>query len=266
MLYPIFDKYYDDEDGVTGTPPKVVAFLSIDIFWQAFLKGLLPPTATDAIYVVISNTCNQTFTYSVMGEDVEFVDDGDKHESKYDSIMQSALFGEHLMEPIPSDSTYTGRPLYGDFCPYTFSVYASAEMEGAYVTNAPAIYAAIACLIFLFTSLVFVAYDCLVEKRQAMTMESAARSDAIVSSLFPSEVKQQMYDEHQNRQKTLDDQQRRRRSGGGPEEFMGNRNPNLGTIAEDNQNQQNGYDGVSSGASPIASLYPETSIIFAGKF
>jgi hypothetical protein len=47
----------------------------------------------------------------------------------------------------------------------------------------------------LFTSLVFVAYDAVIEKRQRKVMQSATRSSAIVSSLFPSKVRTRLYEE-----------------------------------------------------------------------
>jgi hypothetical protein len=43
-------------------------------------------------------------------------------------------------------------------------------------------------LICLLTSIVFVLYDCLVQKRQKKVMTSAQQSNAIVSSLFPAQV------------------------------------------------------------------------------
>jgi hypothetical protein len=47
--------------------------------------------------------------------------------------------------------------------------------------------------IFLFTSLVFALYDRGVERRQRMVMTSAERSSTIVSSLFPSTVRDRLY-------------------------------------------------------------------------
>jgi hypothetical protein len=43
--------------------------------------------------------------------------------------------------------------------------------------------------------LVFVAYDAVIEKRQRKVMQSATRSSAIVSSLFPLKVRTRLYEE-----------------------------------------------------------------------
>jgi len=283
MLYPIFDRFEfesdgDDESGEgnhsSGSRPNVVAFLSIDIFWQAFLKDLLPPTTTDAIYVVISNSCQQVFTYQVLGDQVTFIGDGDRHQPStyYDSLMKSTLFGAQLMTNrtdnvsdnandgnLDDASSYKGVPLYGNFCPYTLNIYPSVEMENAYVNNAPIVYTATACLIFLFTSLVFVLYDCLVERRQRMTMESASRSDAIVASLFPSKVKQQMYDEHQ--QKKLREEREKKHQQ--QQEQADRKRHGPGLLVQKQESEIGVSERELAGASPIASVYPETSILFA---
>jgi hypothetical protein len=47
--------------------------------------------------------------------------------------------------------------------------------------------------VFFFTSLVFVLYDYIVQKRQAKVMASAIRTNNIVSSLFPLSVRDRLY-------------------------------------------------------------------------
>lgn len=194
MLYPIFDLFYGDKS-------KVVGFIGIDLYWQAFIERILPPSA-DGIYVVIENAppCNQTFTFQIFGDRAEFKDDGDVHEaaSRFESMKQSFSFGSELMEPI-SDPTYKGRPLYDDFCPYTFHIYPSQELEDRYVTKKPIWYTVIIFSVFVFTSLVFYTYDVLVEHRQKLVLKSANQADAVVSSLFPQGVKEQLYEKEQDK-------------------------------------------------------------------
>jgi hypothetical protein len=45
----------------------------------------------------------------------------------------------------------------------------------------------------VFTSLVFLLYDRLVERRQKKVMSTAVQSSAIVSSLFPSQVRDRLF-------------------------------------------------------------------------
>jgi hypothetical protein len=67
-------------------------------------------------------------------------------------------------------------------------------MRNDYQTNDPIIFTICAVLIFVFTSAVFLVYDRLVEKRQKTVMTTALHTSAIVSSLFPSTVRDRLFD------------------------------------------------------------------------
>jgi Adenylate and Guanylate cyclase catalytic domain len=76
----------------------------------------------------------------------------------------------------------------------SFSVFPTQALEDVYVNNDPIVYAAVAGTIFLFTSLVFFFYDTMVRRRQAKVMASAKRTNDIVSSLFPENVRERLYE------------------------------------------------------------------------
>ena len=219
---------------------------------QSFLEDILPPNSY-GIDVVIENTLDQMFTFKLLGKEAKWIGEGDLHDAGFDYMERSTLFGQYLMEPITSP-TYTGHPLDGLFCPYTFRVYPTKDMQNYYLTNKPAIYCASACLIILLTSLIFVSYDCIVERRQRIVAASAQKSDAIVSSLFPAQVKEQLY-EHQERSssgQTSDSwRPNRRRSS----KYQIKRNDGSLSSAVD--------DCFDEESAQIASLYPETTILFA---
>jgi hypothetical protein len=244
LLYPIFDQFGNE------TSP-VVAFISMDIWWEDYLTGILPATA-HGIYVVINNTCGDEFSFKLHGGKAEFLDEGDLHEDGFEHLTLSFVFGQPLMEPITSP-TYTGRPLYDDFCPYTFKVYPSKELESQYVTYRPIYLTIGACAIFVFTSFVFLAYDFFVERRQHKVLTSATRADAVVSSLFPKSVKERLYEaEKETRQQVprvdnLVSQE--------PNDFMGV--SNLG-LTRPNQ--------MEAEINPIAELYPETTILVSNIY
>jgi hypothetical protein len=67
-------------------------------------------------------------------------------------------------------------------------------MESDYKSSDPTIFTVCAVLIFAFTSVVFLVYDRLVEKRQKTVLTSATHTSAIVSSLFPSNVRDRLFD------------------------------------------------------------------------
>ena len=73
-------------------------------------------------------------------------------------------------------------------CSYYVSVHATENFVQNYETNDVIIYSLLVVSIFVLTGLVFLIYDCLVEKRQKIVLKSAMQSGALVSSLFPDDV------------------------------------------------------------------------------
>lgn len=135
--------------------------------------------------------CGVPFTYRLDGPKATYVGVGDLHDEKYDYLIQSRTLFK-IMETTKNStegSTYSGLPLDDKYCPLTIHVYPSQTMEDAYLTSDPLRFTILAAAIFVFTSLVFVAYDCIVARRQKIVMDRALASGAIVSSLFPEKVK-----------------------------------------------------------------------------
>jgi Adenylate and Guanylate cyclase catalytic domain len=117
---------------------------------------------------------------------------GDHHERKYDHLgLSNNLYD--LSKLSNHSSRYTGAPLDEEYCPFTLHLYPSDKMASEYKTNHPFIFSLTAAMIFLFTALVFFVYDVTVERRQKSVMRTAVHSSAIVSSLFPSSVRDQLY-------------------------------------------------------------------------
>jgi class 3 adenylate cyclase len=76
---------------------------------------------------------------------------------------------------------------------YSIEVYPTEELESVFLTSKPKIYTATLVVIFFFTTLVFILYDALVERRQKVVMSTAVASNAIVASLFPAVVRKRLY-------------------------------------------------------------------------
>jgi class 3 adenylate cyclase len=92
------------------------------------------------------------------------------------------------------EGIYTGATIDEEYCPMHISFYPSEKMKSQYLTSTPSFAAVGAVFIFIFTSFVFILYDWTVERRQKMVMTSAEQSNAVLSTLFPTKVKQQVLD------------------------------------------------------------------------
>eukprot|EP00980_Cylindrotheca_fusiformis_P023107 scaffold10127_cov103-Cylindrotheca_fusiformis.AAC.2 len=165
---------------------SVVAILSMITQWDSFILPNMPPDA-DGLIVVVSNSCQKEFTFALTDVDVIHLGDGDLHQAEYESLKREFYF-------TPKSSPISGIGFSEDYCPYKVSVYPSAKMEEKFETEEPAVFAGVVAGIFLFTLVVFLIYDILVERRQRYLAETASKSNAIVSALFPQIVRDRMFE------------------------------------------------------------------------
>jgi class 3 adenylate cyclase len=98
-------------------------------------------------------------------------------------------------------------------------------------------------MVFIFTILMFLVYNRLVEKRQYLILRKAAHSTAIVSSLFPKQVRDRLLQEN--------DEQTSLTSGNRLKKFLSS-DPN-----------NNGQATSSLFGSQIADLFPHCTVLFA---
>lgn len=176
---------------------------------------------------------------------------GDHHDSQYDSMVHKAVLEELLdASKTDRDSTYTGLPVSSEFCPIYINIYPSQAMEENHHTSNPIVMTMVAIGIFIFTSAVILTYDMLVTRRQKIVMNRAIESGAIVSSLFPEEVRKKLYEE--NKQKFQNEERRKN--------MESNKTWNQ---PGEQRNEGVGSDSIIADANQIAKSYPETTIFFA---
>eukprot|EP00934_Nitzschia_sp_Nitz4_P004266 Nitzschia sp. Nitz4//scaffold216_size36101//31917//35797//NITZ4_007786-RA/size36101-snap-gene-0.13-mRNA-1//1//CDS//3329542209//4256//frame0 len=228
LVIPIFDK-------LTGTDRTVMAVLRSTIHWTTYLNGILPSTVK-GVTVVIKNECDGYFTYSVEGADASVVGEGDLHDSGFDAYM---VEGNFLTETI-TDGTLNGLQLNQEGCPYSFRVYPTNTFHDLYITSNPQRISIAVAVVFLFTILMFFAYDYLVERRQRLILAKATQSTAIVSSLFPKQVRDRLLAGDLDKRKS--------------EALMGPQNRVKSYLSGSNNNDQD--DQV------IADLFPHCTVFF----
>jgi GTP cyclohydrolase III len=204
------------------------------------LRNILPH-GSDGIQIVFSNPCTESFTYQINGPDVLYRGVGDRHDKKYDSLAHSAKMFE--LSGVDMSLLYTGALLDKDFCTMTLTFYPSDVMKTNFVTQNPKLFTVAIVAIFAFTSLVFILYDVMVELRQKKVLNTAVRSTAIVSSLFPSTVRDRLYPEALLKHETAK---------GKLQSFLRNYS------SADSNSIRDIFVG-----NPIAELYPDTTVLFA---
>lgn len=189
-IAPIFDE-------LTGQK-EAVAMLITSISWEAFFSSAVHEGANGLI-LVVTNDCGDVFTYKLFGHDAFFLGYGDLHDQKFNGTTASIPFapfelmhlddhGDHVHADEDGEQAFMGT----SDCHYNVAIYPSEEIMREHVTNQPVAITATVVLIFAVVSILFLAYDRLVQRRQNKVMDSAIKSNAIVSSLFPADVRRRL--------------------------------------------------------------------------
>ena len=205
LVYPVFDSFHNGGGGGEGR--KVVGTLNTKVYWKLFLSHILPEDSKGIMVVIDNIQHDQTFSYRIDGGHAEFVGRGDHHDPRYDNddddtddVRRSMNVQEDVMQTIQDSAnpwirSYTAVDLDGTYSRYTLRIYPTREMESRLVTNMPYIHMAVVIAIFFATTVLFIVYDYLVERRQSIVLESALTSGAIVSSLYPETVRDRILEE-----------------------------------------------------------------------
>ncbi|KAL9190047.1 hypothetical protein ACHAXT_007258 [Thalassiosira profunda] len=167
---------------VGETQQHVTGSVSIVFSWDTLLNKILPDYIR-GMFCILQSSTGQKFTYSISGDSVTLLGEGDLHDPAYDE------YGEHVQATLLLEGE-------DKFVTYQLHMYPSAEFEAQYVTNRAGIYAAGAVLIFVFTAGLFLLYDYLVEDRQQKMARRAQQTGNIVDSMFPAAFRERLFRAH----------------------------------------------------------------------
>jgi class 3 adenylate cyclase len=170
---------------------------------------------------------------------------GDLHDAFYDDTAMRIPLRAYIDPGI--------TPTVPGHCEYTFITYSSAEYAGSDNSNVPTIVAASICIIFSFIALAFILYDCFIQRRNNIVLDTATKSHAILSSLFPSNVRDRLYAE-----KTGESASGAYTKGGSSSLKTLLNSGNMMGGASGEEDAEMGYKGK-----PIADLFTESTVLFA---
>lgn len=232
ILTPVYDTLLENR--------TAVAFLSAFLRWGAFFTDVLP-SSQHGIFVVLDSNCGGAFTYEIFGRKPVYIGEGNLHDTRVDD---DPLVDHFEFSPESALGEIKGEI---EFCHYYAHVYPSQEWREQFSSNAPYTYAATVMGCFMATALGFLVYDFLVQRRQNKVMQSAARTNKIVTSLFPANVRARLLEE-------ADDVK-------GPKDFGANVFRNSGKKDNSLFAAESPSEAI-FGSKPIADLFPNTTIMF----
>ncbi|CAB9519277.1 Receptor-type guanylate cyclase gcy [Seminavis robusta] len=168
-----------------GKDSITVGFVVGIIQWGAFFRTLLPSNV-NGIVVNIESDCGRSFTYIINGgkKDDCNLDGITVPESKYQHLEQRYQF---FWKDHPKG---TSR-----HCHFDLVITPSSEFAMAYMTNTPILWAGVVLSLFVVIGLAFALYDFYNHKKQVRISMEKERAEAVVSSLFPKHVGNQLLEE-----------------------------------------------------------------------
>eukprot|EP00980_Cylindrotheca_fusiformis_P028132 scaffold22583_cov106-Cylindrotheca_fusiformis.AAC.3 len=243
IIQPIFDTANSEADD-----RKVVAFTGIRLHWLDYFKNVLTDGELGVI-VVLQSACpnigfmggkaSSVVTYRVDGKNAEYLGDSDLHDPKYDGMEVTDVF-------VDLGFDETELPQGACVPTLTLHVYPSEDLEQSIHTSNAIEYTGVVAASFIFTTLVFLLYDYFVRRRQTKVMERITRQDKIMANVFPTAIRNRLYQSHEKKLKYRD-----------------GRNSEHGDFNEDFEIADFEGDSHISGSAPMADLFPSVSIVFA---
>jgi hypothetical protein len=229
VLMPVYDNLTVNR--------TMVAFLSAFLRWGTYFDDVLPEHE-QGIFVVLESSCGQSFTYEIFGRKAVYLGEGDQHDINLDGDRLKDTF-EFSRKTNNEESHKLG------LCHYDAHVFPSNQWRDRFFTSQPYTFAAAVFASFLVTALGFVMYDVLVQRRQEKVMKSAAKTNAIVTSLFPANVRDRLLQDQE-------DALRRK------EEAKNGAFLNTGKTAMESLDEN--ASAAIFGSRPIADLFPNCTI------
>jgi hypothetical protein len=240
LLHPVYPYFSED---FSYAVDDLVGFVVAILPWDSYFTNILPE-GVDGMVVVLHDTCGDHYTYQLDGPKAIFLGEGDLHDTRYDYLEVDTEFASFLQHNF-SDTH--------EHCEYDLRIFPTKEMEDVYTSNKPILYTLVVVLVFVFTAMVFVLYDCLVQRRQDKVMATAKRTNDIVSSLFPSNVRDRILKDAEE-QAEQDMQNKKGFFGAAPKNQLKN-------FLDDEGNAGNS-SGQAFDTKPIADLFPHYSDVW----
>lgn len=249
VYFPVFDSFRENR--------KPVGVMVAWLHWMDYFVDILPNTA-QGIHLVLRNNCNgidTVFTFEIKGEEVINLGPGDQHDTVYDNMLLNASFdGIDIIE----DGSKFGLPLHKDLCMVTLEVYPSQEYYNLYNDANPMYMTMAVAVVFVISALLFLAYDRVVARRQALVMKQASQTHSIVTSLFPENVRERLMKQAEEAEQA----KKANKKGGGGGDFANGKRRLKGYLDDDNNEHGDGQDGLND-EDPIADLFPHCTVLFA---
>jgi hypothetical protein len=231
---PVYEAFVEEN-------PEVVGFLvGVTVFSNLFDRLL--PEGRDGIIAVLDDTCGNIMSFELNGGKAEFLGYEDLHDPEFDEY--------ELYEP----NIEMYKEDVDGLCVHDLRVYPGSKFREAFETTTKYIYAGVVTLAFVVTAILLVVYDMMVNRRESKTIKAAARTQAIVVSLFPKEIAKKLV------QEAVEGSSDSKENGWKKKHHDGK--TGLQSMFAENGGLTNGNGRMLGSSKPLADLFPEATIMF----
>jgi hypothetical protein len=239
---------------------QVVAALIAVLPWKVYFEGLMHDGANGLI-CVLRDTCGAEFTYRLDGPKAVYLGQGDHHEAEFDDLEFARPFAPFIDYSTADTASMEAH------CEYSLHIFPSSVLEKAYHSRKPTLFTIAVVSVFFFTSIVFVTYDFLVQRRQQKVQAAADKSHAIVSALFPAEIRDRLFQHSEEPEQNPNSSGNQKNKGKGGVDGAKSRLKNFldagDTGGGANEDEENEAVPEMFDTKPIADLFPNTTVMFA---
>jgi hypothetical protein len=261
FIQPIFEF---DERTTQPEKPKIVATLVASLSWDSFFSNIYYHPHGGAMNLVVESSCSSietlaVFTYELLEGEAIYLGVGDLHDPMYNYLVHHTDLVEDGVSNV---------------CQYSVTIYPSDTLEGSFTTSAPITYAIIMAMLFVAAAALFLVYDYFVQRRQREAMTELARSNAVVSSLFPAEIRDRLLNNGDHETTTISGSNKMASMGSSSKDIEKNTDVvgqkfRLKTYLNEEQEEakKNNVASLKAGiileSKPIADLFLNTTVLFA---
>ncbi|CAB9499174.1 Receptor-type guanylate cyclase gcy [Seminavis robusta] len=243
IMVPVFEQLNNPSSRIVGT--AVIIFP-----WDRYLINLLPEGVT-GLTCVLRNSCGKAWTYDLVGNSALYRGEGDFHDPNY-SHTEVVLPFQHNTSAEQDDSVVM-ETVPGE-CDYSYHIFATQEFENDYKSALPWALTLVVSLTFVGMIATFWIYDTFVHRRNTKVVTHATKTNAIVDSLFPTEAKNRLLEDEEEKQRQRKEQKKNAKN---PYKVMEQQQANPEGALSNNGSAHN------SKSDPIANLHPECTVYFA---
>lgn len=266
MMFPIFNDLYNADD---YNKSNIVGMILVEMDWmKQFDKIFLSDihSADVAVDTILQSTCGPSYTFTIHPDRIDYVGIGDFHETSFNAYMHKINLnsGSELNDENNNNKTS---------CYYSMAIYPTSEFYTSNVTMTqalPVIGISIVWASFVLVVFTFWKFDFYSKKKYRNIISKAAESNKILSSLFPSTVRDRLFEHSAEPEVTTINDQIISRSksrsdlsidsnDGGTRQ---NKRRSSFETTDDNLFEDDDDDAIVFKTKPIADLFPAVTIMF----